>query len=124
MVKVPNLNSALLCAFSLTCSLTLANPAQQAEKAVRAGGQASGNASASAGHSLAATGQLASGVIATPVLASGVVAVGAGSAAVQAGGSLMDAASRPIGKPLPVTDETVSILPPNKALQKPASPTN
>lgn len=110
---------------SLTvCVAALATPAEQAEKAVQAGGRASGNASASAGHSLAATGQLTSGVIAMPVLASGTVAVGAGSAAVQAGGSLMDAASRPMGQPLPVSDETISILPPNKALQKPVAPGN
>lgn len=116
--------TALTCFAYAPSSTVMANPAEQAEKAVQSGTRASGNASASAGHSLAATGQLTSGVIATPVLTSGVIAAGAGSAAIQAGGSLMDAASRPIGKPLPVTDETLSILPPNKALQKPIIPNN
>jgi len=110
---------SVACVFSLWAAAAFANPAEQVNQAVQAGGRASGNASASAGHSLAATGQLASGVIATPILASGVLAIGAGSAAVQAGGSLMDAASRPIGTPLPITDETISVLPPNKALQTP-----
>lgn len=113
-----------LCALSVWTSVASANPAEHAEKAVQAGGRASGNASASAGHSLAATGQLTSGVIATPIMASGAIAAGAGSAAMQAGGALMDSARRPISTPLPVTDETISILPPNKALQKPAATGN
>lgn len=112
------------CCLSLWTAVAMANPAEHADQAVQAGRRTSGNASASAGHSLAATGQLASGVIATPILASGVVAVGAGSAAVQAGSSLMGAATRPVGKPLPVTDETISVLPPNKALQVPSASKN
>lgn len=104
--------------------MALADPAEHIGQSVQAGGRASGNASASAGHSLAATGQLASGVVATPILASGVVAAGAGSAAAQAGGALMNSASRPMGTPLPVTDETVSILPPNQALKMPSKPNN
>lgn len=117
------LNSAtvLICTLSLCAASAMANPAEELKQAAKAGGRASGNAAASAGHSLTATGQLASGVIATPLLASGAVAVGVGSAAVQAGGSLMNAATSPIGTPLPVTDETVSIIPPNKALQQPAA---
>lgn len=118
------LASIMVPTLSLWASTTLANPADHAERAAQASGRASANTSASVGHSLAATGQLTSGVIATPMLASGTLAVSAGSAAVQAGGSLMDAASRPIGKPLPVADETISILPPNKALQKPAAGNN
>ena len=109
---------------SVFATAVFANPAEQTEKALQAGGRASGNASASAGHSLAATGQLTSGVVATPILASGAVAVSAGSAAMQAGKSLMDAANRRIGEPLPITEESVSILPPNKALQSPAKPNN
>ena len=55
------------------------------------------------------------------MLASGAIAVGVGSAAVQAGGSLMNAATHPIGTPLPVTEETISVIPPNRALQQPAA---
>jgi len=99
----------------------MANPVEQLQKAVKSGGQVSSNAAASAGHSLAASGQLASGIVATPLLASGAIAVGVGNAAVQAGGSLMSAATSPIGTPLPVSEETISIIPPNKALQQPAA---
>jgi hypothetical protein len=116
-----NSTAVLICVFSLCATTAMANPAEQLQKAVRTGGQASSNVAASAGHSLVATGQLASGVVATPLLASGAIAVGVGSAAVQAGGSLMNAATHPIGTPLPVTEETVSIIPPNKALQQPAA---
>jgi hypothetical protein len=110
--------SVLIGTFSLCCASVMADPAQQVEQAVMNGGRASGNAAASAGHSLSAMGQLASGVAATPMLASGAIAVSVGSAAVGAGGSLMNAANNPIGTPLPLTEETISIMPPNKALQK------
>ena len=111
----------LICALGLCATSAIANPAQEIEQAVKAGGRASGNVAASAGHSLVATGQLASGVVATPLLASGAIAMGVGSASVQAGGSLMNAATKPIGTPLPVTEETISIIPPNTALQQPAA---
>ena len=111
----------LICVLGLCAASAMANPAEQLQKAVKTGGQASSNAAASAGHSLVATGQLASGVVATPLLASGAIAAGVGNAAVQAGGSLMSAATSPIGTPLPVTDETISIIAPNKALQQPAA---
>ncbi len=120
-IKKLKTTSILLCTLGMYAASAIANPAEQLEHAVKAGGRASGNVAASAGHSLVATGQLASGVVATPLLASGAIAVGVGSAAVQAGGSLMNAATSPIGTPLPVTDETVSIIPPNKALQQPAA---
>ena len=116
-------NSAamLICALGLCTASAMGNPAEELKQAVKAAGRASGNVAASAGHSLVATGQLASGVVATPLLASGAIAVGVGSAAVQAGGSLMNTATSPIGTPLPVTEETVSIIPPNKALQQPTA---
>ena len=120
MIK-SNSKAMLIGFFSLFAASAMANPAEQLQKAVKTGGQASSNVAASAGRSLLATGQLASGVVATPLLASGTIAVGVGSAAVQAGGSLMNAATSPIGTPLPVTEETVSIIPPNKALQQPAA---
>lgn len=112
-----NLPIIMLPALLLWASATLANPADHAEKAVQAAGRASANASASVGHSLAATGQLASGMVVTPVLASGVLAVGAGSAAMHSGAASVQAATQPIGQPLPLTRETVSVLPPNQALQ-------
>jgi hypothetical protein len=113
--------AVLVCVFNLCAPSAMSNPVEQLQKAVKSGGHASSNAAASAGHSLAASGQLASGIVATPLLASGAIAVGVGNVAVQAGGSLMSAATSPIGTPLPVSEETISIIPPNKALQQPAA---
>jgi len=103
----------------LCTAQALANPAEHAERAVQAGATASGNASASAGHSLAASGQVTSAVLAVPLMATGVLATGVGSVAAQSGQGLMDAASRPIGEPLPITQENLSVMPPDMALKKP-----
>lgn len=105
----------LCCGLLLSSAGVFANPLEQAEKAVNASVGASTNASASVGHALAATGQLTSGVLAVPVLAVGALAAGVGGASVQAGGALMEAST--IGKPLPIASETISIAPPNKALE-------
>ena len=123
-MKIEYTFNVLIGCLSLWAAAVMANPEEHIDQAVRSGGRASGNASASAGHSLAATGQLASGVVGVPILASGVVTIGAGSVAAQAGSTLMNSANYPIGKPLPVTNETVSVLPPNKALQKSAPTEN
>ncbi len=79
-----------------------------AEEALKHTGQASGNASASAAHSIAATGQVTSAVSAVPLKISGAV----GAVSNKAGDALIDAANTPIGKPLVVTDETISAGPP------------
>lgn len=118
-------SSMALCALALLALNAMANPADHVQQSSQAGGRASGHSVASAGHSLAATGQLVSGVVAVPFLASGAVASGAGSAALQVGGASMNAASRPAGKPLPLSDETISILPPNPTAQpRPTTPQN
>lgn len=111
-------------ALALWAMSAIANPAENAKQSGQASGRASGNSVASAGHSLAATGQLVSGVVAVPFLASGAVAADIGNTALQAAGAPMNATSRPVGKPLPITDETISILPPNPALQQPISTQN
>lgn len=101
----------------------MANPVEDAKKAVRAGAASGAHSAASAGHSLAATGKLASGVVAVPFLLGGSVAAGSGAAAAQIGQALMDA-SGSNAQPLPITDEAISILPPHQALQKPMAPSN
>ena len=113
------LSIALASGLCLCAAPALANPAEHAERAVQTGTNASGNASASAGHSLAASGQVTSAVLAVPLMAAGVVATGVGSVAAQSGQGLMDAASRPIGEPLPVTQENLSVMSPDMALRKP-----
>jgi hypothetical protein len=102
---------------------SIANPVDDAKKAVQAGAASGSHSAASAGHSLAATGKLASGVAAVPLLLGGSVAVGLGTAASQVGKALMDA-SASNAQPLPITDEAITILPPHQALQKPTAPNN
>lgn len=113
-------SSMAMGALALWVMSAIANAAEHAEPPR----QANGKAAASAGHSLAATGRLVSGVVAIPFLASGEAAADIGSSALHAGGASMKAASSPAGKPLPITDENLSILPPNKALQQPLAPKN
>jgi hypothetical protein len=115
-MTITSLSKLCVSVLTLWALNATATPAQHAQQSVQAGGRASGNSVASAGHSLAATGQLVSGVVAVPFLASGTVALGAAS---------MNAASRPAAAPLPLTDETISILPPSSAAQpQPTTPQN
>ncbi len=87
-------------------------------------GQASGNAvqsgshaSASAGHSIAASGQVTSAASAIPLAIGGVVSGAAGAVSGQSARSSAQAATAPIGTPLDITDETITIMPPNEALK-------
>jgi hypothetical protein len=83
-------------------------------RAVTHGSEASGNASGSAAHAIAGSGQAVSGAASVPFMASGA----AGAASAQVGDDLHDAASAPIGEPLKITDETITIgLPPDQALK-------
>lgn len=85
-----------------------------AEEAVKKSAQASGNASASAAHSIAASGQVTSAAVAVPLKAVGAV----GAASAQAGDGLSKAASAPIGTPLQVTDEAITAGPlPSEAMK-------
>lgn len=90
-------------------------------------GQASGNAlesgshaSASAAHSIAASGQVTSAASAIPLAIGGVVSGTAGALSGQAAQGSSKAATAPIGTPLEITDEAITIMPPNEALKKPA----
>jgi hypothetical protein len=94
---------------------------QQAAEGVKQGVMASGHASASAAHSIIASGQVTSGVAAVP-LSMGAVAVG--SAAVGSARAANDSAisaAAPIGTPLPVTDDAIVTVPPDVALKKKAA---
>lgn len=81
--------------------------------------QASGHASASAGHSIAASGQVTSAVSAVPLSAGGAALTSGGAVSMGAAhGSAHAAASRPTGTPLEITDETITVMPPDEALKK------
>src|SRR5574337_807306 len=95
-------------------SAALAGPADEANQAASEAVQASGHASASAVHGIAASGQVTSAVMAVPLSAAGVVLGASGNASQQAASSLAKIADTPIGTPLPVTDESLSIISPDK----------
>jgi hypothetical protein len=96
--------------------------ADNAAQAVDNGVKGSGHASASAAHSIAASGQVTSGMLAVPMLASGAVAGSAGGASANAGAISLNAASMPIGTPLVVSDESITVMPPNQALKSKTEP--
>lgn len=88
-------------------------------QAVGNSAQASGHASASAGHAIAASGQATLGVSAIPLAIGGVVSGTAGAISSQAAHGSARAATAPIGTPLDITDETITVMPPNEALKQP-----
>lgn len=86
-------------------------------QAVNEAAQSSGHASGSAAHSIAASGQVTSAVLAVPLSVGGVVLGSAGAASAVTARESMRAANAPIGTPLNVTDEVITVIPPNQALK-------
>lgn len=102
---------------TLFCASAWSQPAAQAGQAVKHGAQASGNASASAAHSIVASGQVTSAAVAVPLMASGAVTGSVAGASVAVGQDSMRAAAVPIGTPLEVTDEAITVVSPKEALK-------
>ncbi|MDD4928505.1 MAG: hypothetical protein PHP85_04430 [Gallionella sp.] len=101
---------ALPCtAFSATHS------GQASENALQSGS----HASASAAHSIAASGQVTSAASAIPLSIGGVVSGTAGAVSGQAAHVSAHSATGPT--PLDITDETITVMPPDEALKKPAA---
>lgn len=90
-------------------------------QAIKEGVQSSGHASASAANSIAVSGQVTSAAIAVPLSVGGAVLGSAGAASASAANQSMRAATAPIGTPLEVTDEAITITPPNEALKNKVS---
>jgi hypothetical protein len=88
-----------------------------AGQAVNNGVQASGHASASAAHSIIASGQVVSAAAVVPLSIGGAVLVSGGIASAGAAHGSAKAASAPIGTPLEITDEAIVTMPPNEALK-------
>ena len=115
--------AAIVISLGLAQGAVLAQTAaDNAAQAVDNGVKGSGHASARAAHSIAASGQVTSGMMAVPLLASGAVAGSAGGASANAGATSLNAASMPIGTPLVVTDESITVMPPNQALKSKTEP--
>lgn len=79
--------------------------------------QSSTHASASVGHAIAASGQVTSAASAIPLAIGGVVSGTAGAVSGQAAHNSARAANAPVGAPLDITDETITVMPPNEALK-------
>ena len=109
------IRSAFLIA--LSCSAHAADDTH-AGRATHLSGQASIAASGSAAHSIAASGQVTSAVSALPLSVGGAVLGSAGAVSAEAARDSMKAATAPIGTPLEITDEAITIMPPNEALKK------
>jgi hypothetical protein len=88
-----------------------------AGRAVNEAVKSSGHASASAAHSIAASGQVTSAVSAVPLSIGGVALGSAGAVSAGAARDSMRAATAPIGTPLEITDEAITVIPPNEALK-------
>jgi hypothetical protein len=88
-----------------------------AGRAVNEAVQSSGHASASAAHSIAASGQVTSAVSAVPLSIGGAALGSAGAVSAAAARDSMRAATAPIGTPLEITDEAITVIPPNEALR-------
>lgn len=102
---------------AVTVGSAFADDNTHAGRAVNEAVQASGHASASAAHSIAASGQVTSAVSAVPLSIGGVALGVAGAVSAGAARDSMRAATAPIGTPLVITDETVTVVPPNEALK-------
>jgi hypothetical protein len=95
-----------------TCGLSFARDTH-ASKAVKHAGAAGSHASRSAAHSVAASGQVVSGVIAVPLMSAGAM----GAASAQAGEALWEASAAPAHGPLEISEETVTAGPaPDQAI--------
>ena len=79
--------------------------------------QASVHASASAAHAIAASGQTVLAVSAVPLSIGGAVLTSAGQSSTAMGNASMQAANAPIGTPLPITDEAITVVRPDIALR-------
>jgi len=76
--------------------------------------EAVGHSAQATGHSIVAGAKLASSAVAVPLIVIG----GVGQVSQAAGEDLWDIANQPIGAPLPISDETVSVGPaPNIAIK-------
>ncbi len=109
--------SALAALSLCVCSYSFAEGTHAGE-AVKESVKASGAASKGSMHSIAASGQVTSAVSAVPLLVGGSV----GAVSGKAGSELMQSASQPIGKPLEVTEEAVTVGPPPDQVLKTKTP--
>lgn len=105
--------SLVICMLALSMSANAFSAETHSGQAVEEASKAGSHASASAAHSIVASGQVTSAASAVPLAIGG----SAGAVSTEIAKDLMDAATAPIGTPLKITDESVTAgPPPNEAL--------
>lgn len=116
-MRVLSIVTSSLVLFFMVGGSAFAENIAHAGQAVQESAQASGHASASAAHSIVASGQVTSAASAVPLSVGGAVLGSAGAVSAGAAHDSMKAATAPIGTPLEVTDESITTMPPNEALK-------
>ena len=111
MKKRITIFNCLIIVFILVfCPIVQAN----SDRAANNSSQASEHGSNSVVHAIIGSGQVVSGAASVPLSAAGA----SGAASTQIADELKKAADAPIGEPLEITEETISIgLPPDKQLE-------
>ncbi|MBF0263363.1 MAG: hypothetical protein HQL97_16165 [Magnetococcales bacterium] len=117
MLKIMRGFVVLALGVSLQGQEALAGEETHAGQAVRDSAKASGFASQGSAHGIIASGQATSAVTAVPLASGGAVLGAAGAASAQMAHDSAAAASAPAQGPLPVVEETITILPPDEALK-------
>lgn len=112
-----NLLAIALTVFLVPAGVAIAADNTHSGQAVANFAQAGSHASASAGHSIAASGQVTSAASAIPLSIGGAVLSAGGAVSIGVAQDSARAATSPIGTPLKITDETITVMPPNEALK-------
>lgn len=105
----------LFAALALLAPCTMA--ADHSGQASGHAAQSGSHASASAGHSIAASGQVTSAASAIPLSIGGAALSVGGAVSMGAANDSARAATSPAGTSLPITDEIITVMPPNEALK-------
>lgn len=107
-----------LLTLALPVFLSITGTAVASDNASGNAAQSGSHASASLGHSIAASGQVTSAASAIPLSVGGAALSVGGAVSIGAANDSAKAAASPVGKPLVITDEVITVMPPNEALKK------
>ncbi len=108
----------------LAASLLTSLPARADDpltRALQASGRASAQAAGSVALGVSALGNATIAVSTVPLALAGTVLTAAGQASTAVAGSSLPG-TVPVGLPLPITDEVITVRPPSAALAQPAAP--
>jgi hypothetical protein len=118
LLLLPMLSIAVYCQALAGENTHSGQAIRESGQAAKASAEASGHASASAAHALVGSGQVVSAAASVPLAIGGAALTSAGSASTAAAKGLQQAAVAPAGKPLKITEESMTIIPPDQALKQ------